>query len=185
MKFMLMKTISGGSAAPTPRRRFSPALRSCCVALLFVASSALAGFPQTAARSHKAPTPIKVGIVKDTSSFEEGGCSLQLPADQKKESQRYVFMSDLENDHAVINVDGKDLKLKPVSHREPKGEPKKGDRSTFNYAGKETAVRVDFVATEVCSPNDEGCEATSYDATITVIRGLARQVVKVKGMCGV
>jgi hypothetical protein len=150
---------------------------------LFIASNPSAGFAQTTVQGHKAPTLIKVGIVRDTASFDGAGCSLQLPADYKKQNERYVFMSDLD-DNAIMNIDGKDTRLKPVSHREPKGDPRKGDRSTWNYAAKGTSVRVDFVATEVCSPNVEDCEATSYDATITVIRAPGRQVVKVKGGCG-
>jgi len=150
---------------------------------LFIASNPLAGFAQTTAQSHQAPTLVKVGIVRDTASFEEGGCSLQLPADYKKQNERYVFMSDLE-DNAIMNIDGKDTGLNPVSHREPKGGPRKGDRSTANYAAKGTKVRVDFVVAGVCAPNDEGCESASYYATITVIHGLGKQVVKVKGDCG-
>jgi hypothetical protein len=153
------------------------------LALLFIASTALAGFAQTAAQNHKSPTLIRVGIVKNTASFGDGGCSLQLPADSKKNNERYVFMSDFD-DNAIMNIDGKDTRLKAVSHHEPEGEPKKGDRSTWNYASKGATVRVDFVAIGVCSPNDEGCEATSYNATITVIRGPGKQIVKATGMCG-
>ena len=150
---------------------------------LFIAFAPFAGFAQTTAQSHVAPTLIKVGIVRDAASFDGAGCSLQLPADYKKQNERYIFMSDLE-DNAIMNIDGKDTKLKPVSHREPKGDSKKGDRSTWNYAAKGTKVRVDFVVAGVCAPNDEGCESASYDATITVIRGSGKQVVKAKGECG-
>jgi hypothetical protein len=126
---------------------------------------------------------IKVGIVRDPAAFDGPGCSLQLPADYKRQNERYVFLSDYE-DNAVININGKDIKLKHVSHREPEGDPKKGDRSTWNYAGKGTTVRVDFVATGVCDPNDESCEVTYYDATITVTQGKAKRVTKVTGLCG-
>jgi hypothetical protein len=175
-----MKTISGASFTT---RRLSPVLAHSLLLLLLIACSTLPGLAQAKAQSHEAPIPIRVGMVRDKTPFEEGGCSLQLPADHKKQNQLYVFMSDLD-DNAVMNLDGRDTKLKPTSHREPKSEPKKGDRSTFNYAAKGTSVRVDFVATEVCSPNDDGCEVTSYDATITLTRGAARQVVKAQGICG-
>ena len=92
-------------------------------------------------------------------------------------------MSDLD-DNAIMNLDGKDTKLKPVSHREAKDAHKKGGRSTWNYAAKGTRVRVDFVFTGTCPPEQEGCEIEFYDATITVSRGLGKQVVKAKGSCG-
>jgi hypothetical protein len=169
-----MKATPGTRAASTSRR---------LLVLLFIVAIPLAGFAQTAAQSHKAPTLIRIGMVKDTAAFKDGGCSLQLPADAKKQNERYVFMSDLD-DNAVMNLDGRDTKLKPVSHREPKGDPRKGDRSTWSYAARGTSVRVDFVVTKACGPNDEGCEAWSNDATITVIRGPDKQVVEAKGMCG-
>ena len=151
------------------------------VSRLFIASFPLAGFAQTTAQSHRAPTLIKVGILRDPAFLDQGGCYLQLPADYKKRNERYVFRSDYD-DNAIINIDGKDTELKPVSHRESKGGPKKSDRSTGNYATKGTKVRVDFVVNGVCL--HEECESVSYDATITVIRGPGKQVVKVKGSCG-
>src|SRR5712691_2529902 len=117
---------------------------------LFIASNPLADFAQTTAQRHRAPKLIKVGIVRDPASFDEGGgCWLQLPADHKKRNERYVFMSDLE-DNAIINIDGEDTKLKPISRREPTRDPKKGERSTANYAAKGTKVRVDSVVAGVC-----------------------------------
>jgi len=126
---------------------------------------------------------IKVGIVKDNSLSEEGGCSLQLPVDLKRKNERFVFLNDY-GENAVMNIDGKDVKFKLVSHHQSTEKAKKGDRSTWTYAARGTTVRVDFVVTGVCPPNDESCEVTSYDATITVTRGGSQQQVLAKGQCG-
>jgi hypothetical protein len=138
---------------------------------------------QTASPNQKRLNPIKIGVVRNRDSFDEAGCSLQISADYKKHNERYIFLSDYE-DNAVMNIDGKDTNLKLVRRREPKGDPKKGDRSTWNYSAKGTTVRVDFLVTGVCDPNDESCEVTYYDATIAVTRGNDKQVVKANGLCG-
>ena len=150
------------------------------VSITFNSSATLA---QSALPKQKGLNPIKISVLKNRDSFDGAGCSLQISVDYKKHNERYVFLSDYE-DNAVMNIDGKDTNLKLVSRREPKGDPKKGDRSTWNYSAKGTTVRVDFVVTGVCDPNDESCEVTYYDVTIAVTRGNDKQVVKAKGLCG-
>ena len=124
---------------------------------------------------------LKVGVIAKGDSFDGAGCSLWMPSDAKK--RRAVFLSDFDGS-AVINIDGKDIELKLINRREPKGGPKKGDRSTWNYAAKNVSARVDYVVTRVCDPNDEACEVTWYDATIAVASGKRKRVVKVTGICG-
>jgi hypothetical protein len=126
---------------------------------------------------------VRIGIVRNAADFQEGGCTLQFATDSARHNQRNVFLSDL-GDSAVMNIDGKDVKLGLVRRQERKGEPKKGDRSTCSYAAKGITVRVDFVVTGLCDPNDESCEVVYYDATITVARGDGKRAIKVKGMCG-
>jgi len=157
-------------------------IRAVVICLIVLGLPSL--FAQTLAQSDAISKTIKVGFIKNKDSFlDGGGCSLQLPTDYKKHNERYIFLSDVE-DHAVINIEGKDTKLKLVSRQEPKGEPKRGDRSKWIYAGNETKVQVDFVVTGGCDPNDEGCEVIFYDATITVTRDQVNQVIRVKGVCG-
>jgi hypothetical protein len=150
--------------------------------VFLTASRGAAGLAQTTPTGNASISAVRVGVVKDIGGIDEVGCSLQFPADYRKHNERYVVKSDENN--AVMNIDGKDRMLKLVSHREPKGAPRKGDRSTWNYADKETKVRIDFVVTRVCDPNDESCEVTWYDATITVTRKNGKGVVNVKGVCG-
>ena len=148
--------------------------------ITFGASAILA---QTASQNQIGLNPLKIGIVSHRDSFDGPGCSLQLPADNRKHNERYTLLSDSE-DNAVMNINGKDLNLKLVSHNEPHGVLKKGDRSTWTYSRQGIKVRVDFVVTGLCPPGDEACEVTYYDATITVTRGNNKQLVIVKGVCG-
>ena len=146
----------------------------------FGASAILA---QMASPNQKGLDPLKIGVVSNRDSSDGPGCSLQLPADYRKHNERYTLLSDSE-DNAVMNIDGQDMNLKLVSHREPRGPSKKGDRSTWTYSRRGITVRVDFVVTALCPPNDEVCEVIYYDATITVTRGTNKQLVIVKGVCG-
>ena len=150
------------------------------LSITFGASAILA---QTASANQNGLNPLKIGIVSNRDSFDGPGCSLQLPANYRKHNQRYTLLSDSE-ENAVMNIDGKDMNLKLVSHREPRGASKKGDRSTWTYSRVGIKVRVDFVVTGLCPPNDEACEVIYYDATITVTRGNNKQLVIVKGVCG-
>jgi hypothetical protein len=151
-------------------------------ASFIVAMNMPAELAQTTSPSDRARNSINIGFVKDSHSMDGAGCSLQLPADYRKHNERYVFLSDYDN--ALVNIDGKDTRLKLVDYHEPEGEAKKGDRSTWNYADAEIGVRVDYIVTGVCDPGDEACEVTFYDATITVTRGARKAVVRVKGDCG-
>ena len=150
------------------------------LSITFGASAILA---QTASPNQNSPAPLKIGIVSNRDSFDGPGCSLQLPANYRKHNQRYTLLSDSE-DNAVMNFDGKDMNLRLVCHREPRGPSKKGDRSNWTYSRRGITVRVDFVVTGLCPPNDEGCEVIYYDAAITVTRGTNKQLVMVKGVCG-
>jgi len=154
-----------------------------CITIVVVACTPSTNFSQRATRSDSTSSTMKVGIVKNRDSFDGAGCSLQMPTDYQKHNDRCVFLSDFE-DNATININGKDIKLKLVGRREPEREPRNGDRSVFNYATQRIKVRVDFLVTGVCDPNDESCEVTYYDATLTITRGRTIRMVRTKGICG-
>jgi hypothetical protein len=128
-------------------------------------------------------TRLSIHFVRNASAFEEGGCQLRLSKDHSDSSQRFIFLSDFEN-HAVMNIDGRDVHLAPVSSRDKKTELKKGDRSVFRYRGNGVEVAVTYVVTGLCAPDDERCEVTKYNATITVTLGSAKRVLAAHGICG-
>lgn len=127
--------------------------------------------------------PEMIGFIKDTDVVDGCGCSLYFPADATNYHERLVFLTDLGNT-AWMNIDGQDVELGLEGSNEPEGESKKGDQSVWNYRAGEIRVRIDLTVTGICDPDDEGCEVTHYDATIKVINGSRRQVVKVTGLCG-
>lgn len=114
-----------------------------------------------------------VGVIKG--DVESGcGCSLQSPADHRKRSSRQVFVSGTLYEGGLMNIDGRDTKLKFVSEK----RNKKGDTVSTTYSANGIRVRVDYVLAET------GYEYALYNATITVSRGGRNKIVRVKGYCG-
>jgi|HubBroStandDraft_6_1064221.scaffolds.fasta_scaffold837546_1 hypothetical protein len=126
---------------------------------------------------------LSIHFVRNTSAFEEGGCQLWLPTGRSNSSERFIFLSDLEN-HAVMNINGRDVQLALVSSRDKESDLKKGDRSEFRYRGSGVEVVVRYVVTGLCAPKDERCEVTNYAGTITVTVGSVMRVLTAQGICG-
>ena len=130
--------------------------------------------------------PIKVGIVKD----EVDGCTLQLPADYKKQNDRNVFNSGNENstddcECAFMKLDDRLVKLKRIySKWAPGGPDRVGKRGTQIYTARDTRVEVDWVVTHVCGPRDgEECEGIDFSATIKITRRGTSTTLQVRGGC--
>ena len=97
---------------------------------------------------------------------------------------KYVFASDYQ-EHAAMNIDGRDVKLKLVNSQELKLGFKVGDHSTFRYHGADSYdVEVIYTVTGVCKPDDEKCEVTEFNAVITVTSGSASCSLPAHGICG-
>jgi hypothetical protein len=120
--------------------------------------------------------------VADRQKFQESGCELLLPTDSRR-SERYVFLSDF-NSRAVMNINGQDVELSLVRSKESTRSVKKGDRSSFWYAGDGIEARVDYVVTGLCPPDDESCEVIYYSATIHLTTRFSKRDVKAYGVCG-
>jgi hypothetical protein len=155
-----------------------------CPCVIFICLSS--GFGQQKQSTSSNRAPIKIGIIKDGSLFEDnGGCALQLPTDNRKNNERFIFLSDYDG-NGLINLDGKDIKLKLRIHKNASGagdEEKVGSKSMDIFDGPGVTIKVDYIATWVCPPDDESCEITLYDATVTITRRKASKTVKVKGLC--
>ena len=127
------------------------------------------------------------GLIRNVSGAVEVqgcGCYFQFP-NEGRNSNRYLFFEDFSEESPLMNIDGENVRLKLVSSSEPSGGvPKKGERFSRNYVSRGAKVRMDFVTTSVCAPNDEACESTGYDVTVTVWKGGLKQTVKAVGGCG-
>ncbi len=128
---------------------------------------------------------IEISELKDPSVVDGCSCSVQTLNEAKKpDSQKYLFLHEYGND-AWMNINGKDTKLTRVKSTEDEDvEYKVGRRFYEEYSAKGIKVRVDYLTTWICSPDDEGCEVTKYDITITVTKGDDSKIVKATGVCG-
>jgi hypothetical protein len=131
-----------------------------------------------------AKQPIVNGIGNIQNNEETAGCWLQ-----QKGKKEYVFWSAVES--ALMNIDGKDRVFKFVSETPSDQQiEKKGDRSTVIYKSAKMTVRIDRVATRVCSSGELDCSTTSYDGKLTLKIGnsrqerLRQQTITVEGACG-
>jgi hypothetical protein len=156
-------------------------LRLLLIGTLIVFSYPGNGPPQLAVEAQT--RSIRIAAIRDSDAFDGAGCSLQLLAGNVRTKNRMIFESNYEGD-ALMNIDGEDIKLRLVRGHEPNKRPGRGDRSTFAYRAGDIGVRVDFVVTGVCAPEDESCEVTQYTATIRISRGKSKRVVKAVGICG-
>ncbi|HYE75913.1 MAG TPA: hypothetical protein VEF04_21390 [Blastocatellia bacterium] len=107
---------------------------------------------------------LRIGYVKNS----DIGCGCYFArslSDLRKD--RYIY-SEIINEPAFINVNGKNLKLNPVASSEANGEEKVGQRSWETFTARDLKIRLEKVVTKVCDPNDESCEVTYYNATLTV-----------------
>jgi hypothetical protein len=132
------------------------------------------------------PQKTLIGNLKNPDVVEGCGCYFQTPPEEKKKnSKKYIYMSDLEETPAYMNIDGQDVKLK-IDGTPPRlpDKVRKGFRYSRKYSAGSIKVQVDFVVTWLCPPKDESCEVTNYDAAISVVKGNQKQVIQTKGGCG-
>ena len=141
----------------------------------------LFSIPALEGRAQSKPA-LKLGVVTEKSLLDGCGCSVYRTIEDNQ-NDRFLFVSDMDRE-AVINLDGKDLKLRVLSWKEKKGQLKVGDHSSETYAAGDVNVRLDFTVRQVCPPKDESCEAIWYDVKMTVTRKGRRTVVNAKGICG-
>lgn len=110
------------------------------------------------------------------------GCSLSYNMAEAYK-QKFLLLSPMD-DATYIAVDGKTVTLRLVAASKQRRRERVGDRSWETYSAGNLKVRVDYVVTEVCGVDEEGCEVTHYRATMIVTRGKERRVVKGVASCG-
>ncbi len=126
-----------------------------------------------------------IGNVSGVTVADSCGCYFHF-ANEDKNSERYVFFEDARKESPVMNIGGRNVKLKLISSTEPPGGVKrKGERFSRRYASGDIKIRMDFVVTSVCPPPyDPGCVANRYEVMLTAIKGPRRQRIKAVGGCG-
>lgn len=112
------------------------------------------------------------------------GCAFQSLAEAKKpRSQKIVFWSEDEKT-AILNINGKDTEFKLVKKGKRRESEKIGSRHSDEFTANGIKAKVDYLTTRVCLKGEEDCESTSYDVTITLMKGDLKKAVKTKGSCG-
>ncbi len=155
---------------------------SLCMALVLILlstcfhSSASQETPRRAAVTGRSP----VGTIKDQSRLDGCGCYFNFASDRR---ERCVLYADLADGPALMNIDGRDVRLSLAKRLAPASE-RVGSRSTEIYQAPGIKVTARYVTIAMCAPSDENCESISYDATFTVIKGKRQQTVKLEGVCG-
>jgi hypothetical protein len=125
-----------------------------------------------------------VGVVRGSTEVESCGCYLRLPSESAR-SNRYVFYNDFDNESVLMNINGRNVKLKLIKSTQPTSRSLKlKERFSEWYISGKIKVRLDFITTGVCDPNDEGCESVFFKTNITATDGTHRQIVKTVGGCG-
>lgn len=119
-----------------------------------------------------------IGTIK--AKAEDGyGCYFVPPADVDKISSKrnYLLLVD-DDDTALMNIDGRDVKLKPGKSAEAKRSA--GKKFVWNFSSEEVKVELSLTETET---SNEG-ENSHYDAVIKIQKGATIESVKAKGFCG-
>ena len=126
-----------------------------------------------------------IGNVSGVDAADGCGCYFQFP-NEDRNPERYVFFEDAGKGSPLMNIGGRNVKLKLISSTEPPdGVKRKGERFSQRYASGDIKIRMDFAATSVCPPPyDPECVANSYDVLLTAIKGTRRQTIKAVGGCG-
>jgi hypothetical protein len=121
--------------------------------------------------------PKLVGAIEDTSVLQGAACSVSRP------DKKIIFWST-DNSEVLMNINGRDLKLKLVSENQPPGRGKVGDRWTATYKSGKITVKILRVTTFVCPIGSQECEVTRYAVTLKVRNGNRQETVKATGDCG-
>jgi len=126
---------------------------------------------------------VRIANIKDSNLVGGCGCYFQSLTESRTRSDKFIFGAGMDEDYAWMNIDGQDVKLTLIASSKNSVE-RAGIRSYERYRADSIGVRIDYVVTRVCKPNDENCESTGYAATFSVTNGGRKSVIKGRGSCG-
>ncbi len=128
----------------------------------------------TSASSGAASNKLIIGPIKREHISDGCGCTYTF----KDDRNRTIYSDDFDQ-NVWMNIDGRDVKVKKVSEVSvPKGEVRKGQRTTATYIVPGLKIKVESVVGK-----DYG-EGHDYSGTITVTKGSLQQTVRIVGSCG-
>lgn len=124
---------------------------------------------------------LQLGNIQDITVLAHPVCSFRL---QTEKNLDHAFFAEGDicplggaecEYHALININGKDMKLRKLSlkHKSAKARFKSGD----------TEIEVHYGQTR-CFPDRDQCDSSVLDATVTVVQGQKEKQIKAIGECG-
>ena len=128
-------------------------------------------------------TAIKIGLVDNSKYQYLDGCGYSFWSVNKKpkfddpRTWKYLLLGNYEK-QAWMNINGRIIELRLVKNT-IRYDGVKGDRYQQTYQSGEITANVECIATGFGDTHAVDC-----DATITVVKGDKRQVVKAAGSCG-
>jgi hypothetical protein len=152
-------------------------LSSIGLVLLLVTSSLAINVDQY--RSALKTEPL-IAPIADQGLVSGCGCSFHFPSDSQ---MRTVFGSNMDESHAWMNINGRDVKLRLIRSTHPRNE-RVGSRTSETYQALSIKVSAVLVTTRMCGPLEEDCEVTNYEATFTVTKGKHKKTLRLIGGCG-
>lgn len=128
------------------------------------------------------PSGIRVSHVKKIAGLLNScGCALQFPEDRQAGSDRVMFINRFKGD-ATMNIDGRDVRLKPMKNGDSKQKRKIGESFLNTYHNELFDVGIEFTVTDLCLRTN--CDLVYYNAVVTVIRGAQEERINTFGVCG-
>ena len=111
------------------------------------------------------------------------GCSYSLKSNGISKDH-IIFMSDIGFGNALMNINGKTVKIIPVGFEDIPKNAKIGDKFLQRYHYESIQFSFENTINFVCTPDDEGCEVVKFDSKLTVEDGPKKEVYQVQGDCG-
>jgi hypothetical protein len=128
-------------------------------------------------------TPIRIGLVDNSDRQYNDGCGCSFwpvnkrPKFDDPETWKYLLVGNYDK-QAWMNINGRIIQLR-LTESTIKYKGRKGDRFQQVYQAGDITVNVECIATGFGDTHAVDC-----DATITVVNGAQKQVVKATGDCG-
>jgi hypothetical protein len=159
---------------------------------LVIATIALARIPDadrrklSAGASRSQPTgstAIRIGLVDNSDRRYNDGCGCSFwPVDKKpkfdeSETWKYLLVGNYDK-QAWMNIDGRIIELR-LTESTIKYKGRKGDQYRQLYQAGDITVNVECIATGFGDTHAVDC-----DASLTVVKGAQKQIVKATGDCG-
>ena len=110
-------------------------------------------------------------------------CSYSLKSVGTSKNQ-FIFISDIGFGNAIMNINGKTVKIIPVDIYDIPKNAKVGDKFLQRYHYENIQLVFENTIKFVCPPDDEGCEVVRFDSKLTVEDGRKKEVYQVQGDCG-